>query len=214
MVDEQSTCFTDTIQTLSDGETHAPQLVLASASPRRHALLKQIGIPHIVYATEVEEYPKSHETPEQYVYRVAAEKSLAVQKKTGTLLPVLAADTEVVLDGSIVGKPQDREHAISILSRLSGRKHEVLSAVSLRLDLVHRKVLSRTTVLFRPISRRDIEAYCATGEPEGKAGGYAIQGRGAIFVEHLSGSYSGVVGLPLFETTTLLESLGLMCVPT
>jgi septum formation protein len=184
-------------------------LILASASPRRRELLDQLGIRYEVLPADIHEVPEPGETPEAYVRRVAADKSLEVQRLSGNRQPVLAADTEVVLDGEILGKPRDFEHAREMLARLSGREHRVLSAVSLRLGENHWEALSLSTVAFRDILPSEIEAYWATGEPQGKAGAYAIQGRGAVFVRHLAGSYSGVMGLPLFETAELLQRVGL-----
>lgn len=184
-------------------------LILASASPRRRELLDQLGIRYEVLPADIHEVPEPGETPEAYVRRVAADKSLATQRLCSSPLPVLAADTEVVLDGEILGKPRDFERAREMLSRLSGREHRVLSAVSLRLGENHWEALSLSTVAFRDILPSEIEAYWATGEPQGKAGAYAIQGLGAVFIRQLSGSYSGVMGLPLFETAELLKRVGL-----
>lgn len=188
-------------------------LILASASPRRRELLDQLGVRHRVLPVDIQETPAPGELPETYVRRVAAEKSLEGQRRSGGGLPVLAADTEVVVDGEILGKPKDFEQAARMLARLSGRAHSVLSAVSLRLENQHLEALSVSTVTFRVISAEEIRAYWATGEPRDKAGAYAIQGKGAIFVRQLSGSYSGVMGLPLFETWTLLNTIGLTVLP-
>ncbi len=186
-----------------------PRLILASASPRRRELLDQIGVAYQVQAADIHECPEPGETPEAYVRRVAADKCLAVWQASGGTLPVLAADTEVALDGAILGKPQDQGHAAAMLARLAGREHRVLSAVSLRAGDTHWQALSVSTVAFRAISPEEIAAYWASGEPSGKAGAYAIQGLGAVFVRHLSGSYSGVMGLPLYETAQLLAHIGL-----
>lgn len=184
------------------------RIILASASPRRRELLDQLGVGYEVLPTDIHECPEPGERPEDYVRRVAAEKSLAAQHRSGHGLPVLAADTEVVLDGEILGKPRNFEHARDLLGRLSGREHRVLSAVSLRTGPQHLEALSSSSVVFRIILPDEIEAYWATGEPKDKAGAYAIQGRGAVFIRHLSGSYSGVMGLPLFETAELLARVG------
>lgn len=184
-------------------------LILASASPRRRELLDQLGVAYEVLPADVHECPAPGEPPETYVRRVAADKSLAAQRLCGGTRPVLAADTEVVLDGEIFGKPRDFDHAAAMLARLSGREHRVLSAVSLRLGDQHWEALSASAVAFRAIGAAEIEAYWASGEPQGKAGAYAIQGLGAVFIRHLSGSYSGVMGLPLFETAELLRRIGL-----
>ncbi len=188
--------------------TRSPRLILASASPRRRELLDQIGVAHAVLPADIHECPEPGETPEAYVRRVAAEKSLAVWQASAGEPPVLAADTEVELDGEILGKPRDFDHAAAMLSRLSGREHRVLSAVSLRMGGQHWEALSISTVAFREIAPEEIAAYWASGEPRGKAGAYAIQGLGAVFVRHLSGSYSGVMGLPLHETAGLLSNIG------
>jgi len=184
-------------------------LILASASPRRRQLLGQLGIRHEARPTDVLEIPQTGESPERYVRRIAAEKSLAAQRLIDHEAPVLAADTEVVLDDDILGKPLDQAHAMAMLARLSGRTHRVLSAVSLRAGNRHWEALSISEVSFRPLTLDEIAAYWMTGEPQGKAGAYAIQGLGALFIEHLSGSYTGVMGLPLRETGDLLRRIGL-----
>jgi septum formation protein len=189
-------------------------LILASASPRRRELLNQLGIHHEPLPTAIPESPFSGEAPERYVRRIAAEKSLIAQRRIGDERPVLAADTEVVLEDDILGKPLDEAHALTMLTRLSGRTHRVLSAVSLRAGNRHWDALSISEVRFRTLGQDEIAAYWATGEPRDKAGAYAIQGLGALFVEHLSGSYSGVMGLPLRETGDLLRRIGLYPLPS
>ena len=184
------------------------RILLASASPRRRELLAQIGVEFETFAVEADEIPKLGETPEHYVQRVAAEKSLLAQRASPLQLPVLGADTEVVLDGEIFGKPIDFDHARTLLRRLSGREHTVLSAVSLRLGDQHWQALSVNKVTFRAITEAEISAYWQTGEPCDKAGAYAIQGLGAVFIERLEGSFSGVMGLPIFETAKLLQKVG------
>ena len=184
-------------------------IILASASPRRRELLEQLGIRHTVLPADIPEHPEPGEAPETYVRRIAAAKSLAALALGGSALPVLAADTEVVLDGEIFGKPADQAHAHAMLARLSGREHQVLSAVSLRAGGQHWEALSISQVRFRTLTAADIAAYWATGEPQGKAGAYAIQGLGALFITQLTGSYSGVMGLPLAETGELLGRIGL-----
>ncbi|QJD30945.1 Maf family protein [Methylococcus geothermalis] len=185
------------------------KLILASTSPRRRELLGRFGLPFEVLAVEVEERPRSGEAAEDYVRRVASAKSAQGQTLAPADVAVLAADTEVVLDGHIFGKPQGREHAREMLGRLSGRTHEVLSAVSLRRGGLHWEALSVSRVRFRDIRPQEIDAYWASGEPTDKAGAYAIQGRGELFVTELQGSFSGVMGLPLRETAGLLRHLGL-----
>jgi septum formation protein len=185
-----------------------PVICLASNSPRRRELLSQIGVSHIVMAADIDESVLPGESPRTYVLRLAREKALAI-RSTGQQLPVLAADTTVVVDGRVFGKPRDRADAISMLSELAGRAHEVLTAVALARAQDVNARLSSNTVCFRRISQEECAAYWETGEPRDKAGGYAIQGLGAVFVESLSGSYSAVMGLPLFETGELLQAAGI-----
>ena len=186
-----------------------PQLILASASPRRRALLDQIGVRYQAVAANIAETPGSNETPKGYVLRIAEEKSFCVLKQPIPPLPVLAADTEVVLDGEIFGKPEGPDAAYAMLKRLSGRSHEVLTGISVRNALHHESRLIRSLVTFRPLEDFEIKAYIRSGEPFGKAGGYAIQGLGALFVSRLEGSFSGVMGLPLEETGQLLNAFGI-----
>ncbi len=185
-----------------------PVLCLASVSPRRRELLTQIGVPHIVAGADIDEALHPGEPPRAYVTRLAREKALAI-RRTGQQLPVLGADTTVVVDGKIFGKPRDQAHAIYMLTQLAGRAHEVLTAVALANSHGVTERLSTSTVRFRKISPAQCVAYWETGEPRDKAGGYAIQGLGAVFVESLSGSYSAVMGLPLFETGDLLRAAGI-----
>lgn len=185
-----------------------PQLVLASASPRRSELLHQIGISHFINAVDIDETPHRHESPVAYVERMALEKSAACRALLEDNLPVLAADTTVVCGGQILGKPEHRQHAIEMLSLLSGRSHQVYSAVSLRGDQ-HWQALSVNEVKFRTLTQDEIAAYWQTGEPCDKAGAYAIQGLASIFIESITGSFSGVMGLPLFETAQLLAKQGI-----
>ncbi|CAL1239934.1 Maf family protein [Candidatus Methylocalor cossyra] len=184
-------------------------IILASASPRRRELLDRLGVPYRVLPADIDERPLPGEAPEAYVRRMAAEKSAVAQARSGGELPVLAADTEVELDGEVFGKPRDFHHAAAMLARLSGREHRVLSAVSLRRGGDHWEALSISRVAFRPIAETEIAAYWATGEPQDKAGAYALQGKGALFIRWLSGSPSGVMGLPLGETAELLARLGI-----
>lgn len=185
-----------------------PRLGLASTSPRRRELLEQIGIRYRVLRIAVDESVREGESPLRYVRRLAAAKAIAGFEAAGGALPVLGADTAVILDGEVLGKPEDRAHAECLLGRLSGRRHEVLSAVSLVNGATRRGAVSRSVVSFRVIEPWEIRAYVATGEPMDKAGGYAVQGRAAVFVHRLQGSYSGVMGLPLYETATLLAAAG------
>jgi septum formation protein len=184
-----------------------PVLCLASASPRRRALLEQIGVPHTVRSADLDESVIAGETSADYVVRLARAKALKVRETES--LPVLAADTTVVLDEAICGKPADEAAALALLGRLSGRSHQVLTAVALAgADGVSFR-LSASEVRFRRLSAGEICAYWASGEPRDKAGGYAIQGLAAAFIEHLAGSYSGVMGLPLCETAQLLSAAGI-----
>jgi septum formation protein len=184
-----------------------PVVCLASVSPRRRELLSQIGVPHTVVGAHIDETAHAGESPRDYVLRMARQKALTVRER-GERLPVLAADTTVVLDDVIYGKPRDRADGIAMLGRLSARTHGVLTAVAVAdargVDLR----LSVSTVRFRGLTPEECAAYWDTGEPCDKAGGYAVQGAAAVFIESLSGSYSGVMGLPLFETAELLRSAG------
>ena len=176
-----------------------PVLCLASASPRRQELLCQIGVPNLVLAADIDETARTGEEPAQPAARCG--------------LPVLAADTTVVLDGRMLGKPVTREEGVEMLLALAGRTHEVLTAVVLLAGSVQapstRCRSVRSQVRFRSISAADAGRYWESGEPRDKAGGYAVQGLGAVFVAGLTGSYSGVMGLPLFETAALLQEAGI-----
>jgi septum formation protein len=185
---------------------------LASGSPRRRELLRQIGVPFRVVGTAVDETVSPAEAPVAYVTRLAAAKADDGWERSRDVAgtPVLAADTAVVLDGRILGKPADREDAESMLGQLSGRTHEVLTAVALRTANGLQSRISRSEVTFRRITAGEARAYWETGEPCDKAGAYAIQGRAAIFIADLRGSYSGVMGLPLFETAEMLSGAGVL----
>jgi septum formation protein len=189
---------------------HKPVLCLASVSPRRQELLAQIGVPHSVAGAHIDEKVMPAESAREYVIRMAREKALAVRAKSEQL-PVLAADTTVVLDEVIFGKPKGRADGLAMLGRLSGRTHSVLTAVALLAGGELAVSVSASEVRFRPLSAEECAAYWETGEPHDKAGGYAIQGHGAVFIEWLSGSYSGVMGLPLYETAELLRAAGVSC---
>ena len=184
---------------------------LASGSPRRRELLQQIGVPFRVVGAAVDEAVWSGEVAAAYVARLAAAKAELGWERNRDAIdgPVLAADTSVVLDAKILGKPADREEAEAMLRQLSGRTHEVLTAVALRTVDGLRSRISRSEVTFRRIAAAEARAYWDTGEPCDKAGAYAIQGRAAVFIAELRGSYSGVMGLPLFETAELLSEAGL-----
>jgi septum formation protein len=184
------------------------RLILASASPRRKELLEQLKIPAIIHPVEMDETPLPNEDPLNYVQRLAAAKSALCAAVLNPTLPVLAADTAVAIDGRIFGKPKDKGDGMAMLASLSGKTHQVLSAVSLR-GKRHGQAVSITEVTFRAIADVEMDAYWQTGEPADKAGGYAIQGLGGLFVKSIKGSYSGVVGLPLFETAGLLANEGI-----
>jgi septum formation protein len=188
--------------------TASPVLILASASPRRSQLLSQIGVPHRVVPSHSDEQRLAGESVEGCVRRLAEQKALQVCALTGTALPVLGADTVVIIDNAMLGKPRARAEGLDMLAQLSGREHQVLSAVALAHGGTVSSSLSRSLVRLRSLGRQECEAYWDSGEPCDKAGGYAIQGRGAVFVEMLHGSYSGVMGLPLFETAALLRAAG------
>ena len=187
-----------------------PLLTLASNSPRRTALLDQIGVTHLVMPVNIDESAHPNESPQTLVSRLAESKALAGAKASDNAkMRVLGADTIVVLGDTVLGKPQDAHDAARMLTELSGREHEVLTAVTLCHGKQCIRRLSASTVCFTALTAARISAYVATGEPLDKAGGYAIQGRAAAFVTHLKGSYSGVMGLPLFETVDILRESGL-----
>ena len=198
-----------------------PRIYLASKSPRRRDLLRQIGVNFDVLTfragergedADVDETPLPGEAVERYVERLALAKAQAGMRRVlwRKLLPhpVLAADTTLEVDGEIVGKPHDAAEAHAILERLSGRRHRVLTAVAMSDGERTRSRLSVSEVAFRSLREHDIRRYIATGEPFDKAGAYGIQGHAAIFIEEIRGSYSGIMGLPLFETAALLEIFG------
>lgn len=185
-------------------------IYLASASPRRRELLDQIGVRYEVRPASIDERVRAGEAPAAYVERLAAAKAAAVRRAVADAARlVLAADTAVVVDERVFGKPADERDALTMLETLSGRTHRVLSAVALEGADGVETALSVSEVRFRLMTAVERAAYCRTGEPYGKAGAYAIQGLGAAFVEHLSGSYSAVMGLPVFETAGLLARHGL-----
>jgi len=183
-------------------------LRLASASPRRSALLRQLGVAHDVAAADVDETPSPAERPEALVVRLAKLKAEQGARDAGR--PALGADTIVSIDGRILGKPRDAADGMAMLELLSGRDHRVLSGVALAWNGKVRTALSASTVRFRVLTVDEISNYWASSEPHDKAGAYAVQGLAARFIARLEGSYSGVMGLPLFETATLLEEAGLL----
>ena len=186
-------------------------LYLASGSPRRRELLTQIGVPFIVISAPIDESPLPSESAPAYVERLARAKAAAGLARVDGPAVVLGADTAVVLDGRILGKPENREDALAMLADLSGREHQVLTAVALDDGQRVHSFCVTSTVRFRAISTDEAQRYWASGEPADKAGGYAVQGLGAVFVTGLSGSYSAVVGLPLCETADLLGQFGIAC---
>jgi len=195
-------------------------IYLASRSPRRRELLGHIGVKfHLLLfrnrpgaAPDIDENPQPGEDPRDYVMRLARAKAAAgwqrMLERNLPPAPVLAADTTVALEGQIYGKPTDRADAAHMLAALSGKRHEVLTAVALQYDEEVETALSVSEVQFRELAPDEIQDYVATGEPDDKAGAYAIQGRAALFVAEIRGSQSGIVGLPLYETAQLLQKMG------
>lgn len=182
------------------------KLILASTSARRRELLQALGLQFTVHGTDIDETPYPGEAVNDLVLRLAMSKARAVMAGTANL--VIGADTEVVLGGRAFGKPQNKDDALTMLSALSGRSHEVMTGVAVACHDRVETALSVTRVRFRDIDPDEACHYWHTGEPRGKAGAYAIQGRGGLFVEAIAGSYSGVVGLPVFETAGLLRRFG------
>lgn len=185
-------------------------IYLASASPRRQELLAQIGVRFRLVDIDIPEIPHTGETPQDFVIRMATEKAHAGKGKVGssTHKPVLGADTAVVVDNEILGKPGDKTAGLAMLEKLSGRRHEVMSAVAIVDGGLH-TALNISTVSFRQTTAAEREKYWQTGEPFDKAGAYGIQGKAAIFISEIRGSYSAVMGLPLYETAELLTKVGL-----
>ena len=195
-------------------------IYLASKSPRRRELLKQIGVQFELLMMreqsprgDVDEAPLADETPTVYVERIVLLKAaMAVKAMRERRLPlrlILTADTTVTINGEVLGKPLDREHAASMLKRLSGRSHDVLTAIAVASDREINHVVTTSMVTFATLSVEEIKRYVDSGEPMDKAGGYAVQGLAAKFISRLEGSYSGVMGLPLYDTTKLLRQCGL-----
>ena len=186
-----------------------PQLILASASPRRRELLDQINVRYRVEVADIDESPLPNETPDALVQRLALEKARAIWERSDKTLSVLGSDTLGQLDGELLVKPTDFEDARRMLLTMAGRKHEILSGVALCSAAGEQVTLCRSTVWFRELSEQEIQDYWNSGEPADKAGAYAIQGLGAVFVERMEGSYSAVMGLPLFETAAMLAATGI-----
>lgn len=187
-----------------------PLIYLASASPRRRQLLAQIGVAHEAMPVDIDESPLPGESPQTYVCRLALAKAETLwgYLEPARRRPVLGADTTVTLDGALLGKPVDRSDALAMLARLSGRTHQVCTAVALRHADGTASKLSISEVTFRSLTAEERERYWETGEPADKAGAYAVQGIAAAFITRIAGSYSGIMGLPLAETAELLAYIG------
>ena len=188
-------------------------IYLASASPRRREILVSLGFQPVLLVAETDETARPGEAVADYVARMARQKNvaarqLAAQRGLALAQPLLSADTVVALDNAILGKPRDAAHARELLESLSGREHQVRTAVCVSLGEQTLEAAQRSDVRFKELSAQEIAAYIASGEPLDKAGAYGIQGIGGVFVAHLSGSFSGVMGLPVFETVQLLRQLG------
>jgi septum formation protein len=200
--------------------TERPSVYLASKSPRRQELLRQVGVEFDELLLreapgrrrDIVEALRKGELPREYVKRIARLKASVgwhrMERRGLAPKPVLGADTEVVLDGAVLGKPADAAAAVAMLAAISGRTHEVMTAVAIRWQTQIAQAVSTSRVTFRAVAHDEIDRYVATGEPFDKAGSYAIQGKAAAFVQHLEGSYSGVMGLPLFETAEILARIG------
>ena len=193
-------------------------IYLASASPRRREILVSLGFQPVLLAAEIDETVQPGEAVADYVARMARQKNaaarqLAAQRGLALAQPLLSADTVVALDNAILGKPRDAAHARELLESLSGREHQVWTAVCVSLGGQTLEAAQRSDVRFKKLSAQEIAAYIASGEPLDKAGAYGIQGIGGVFVAHLSGSFSGVMGLPVFETVQLLRQLGALVPP-
>ena len=182
------------------------RLILASSSPRRRELLQQLGLDFEIYSPDIDESVLDGEDVAAYVERLACSKAQAVLERFPDAV-VIAADTSLGVDDQILGKPESKQHAFEMWQRISGRKHDVFSGVCVRTRTEKSSIVVRTQVEFQTLSLNDMECYWATGEPLGKAGGYAIQGIAARYIPRIEGSYSNVVGLPLHETVQLLQTV-------
>lgn len=182
------------------------QIILASASPRRAELLDQVGISYEIQSVDINEDPMLNESAVDLVQRLAIEKSQAIKNADK---PVIGSDTLGLMGGQLLVKPTDVENSIKMLSAMSGNWHEILTAVAITYKDNTTVLLNRNRVLFRKISQDEMIRYWETGEPQDKAGSYAVQGIAAMFIERIEGSYSGIMGLPLFETMQLLNDLGI-----
>ena len=185
-------------------------LVLASQSPRRAELLNQIGVVFSQYSVDIDETVQNHEAPIDYVRRMSQEKSSLGYQQYNSAQAVLGADTIVVAKGNILGKPKDKSDAIRMLSMLSDNIHQVFTAVTITNGQQQKSIVLETQVCFGPLTTQQMQWYWQTGEPRDKAGSYGIQGLGGQFVKHINGSYSAVVGLPLYQTKMLLTEFGII----
>ncbi|MCU7835929.1 MAG: Maf family nucleotide pyrophosphatase [gamma proteobacterium symbiont of Taylorina sp.] len=189
---------------------HQPQIYLASSSPRRQEILQQMGVSFAVIPQRVEEETRTHESPEELVIRLALEKSKdGLKRQNNQKIPVLGSDTIVVLNGEILGKPDNKEQSIEMLLSLSDKTHQVMTAVVLANERHIKKAISISEVTFSQLDRNLCENYWQTNEPVDKAGSYGIQGQAALFIKNINGSYSGVMGLPVYETGLLLNQFGI-----
>ena len=188
------------------GDSNETRLVLASASPRRRELLQQIGVGFRIVVADVEEKPLPKESPADFVLRMAREKAMDVMRREPGHLPVLGSDTAVILEGRILGKPESRNEAMEMLNSLSGKTHEVYSAVVVAVSEAEiHEALSISRVTFSDLEPEWIESYIDTGDPMDKAGAYGVQGKAAEKISNIEGSFYGVMGLPLYETAQLLK---------
>lgn len=190
------------------GASDKPQITLASSSPRRRELLDQIQVSYSVLPVDIDESHISGETAEQFVTRLALEKARSGYKAS-SLIPALGSDTIVIFEHQILGKPKNRQDALNMLQMLSGKIHQVMTAVAICNGETEHCVISTSEVEFAQIDDQQAEAYWETGEPVDKAGGYGIQGIAAQFIKNIKGSYSGIMGLPLYETVELLKLAGI-----
>lgn len=181
-------------------------LILASSSPRRRELLQQLGLEFEIYSPDIDESVLPSEPVDAYVERLARAKADAVAERYPDAI-IIAADTSLSVDSEILGKPESKQHAFEMWTKISGRKHDVLSGVCVRTKNEKYSIVVRTQVEFQALTTHDMESYWATGEPVGKAGGYAIQGIAARYIPAIQGSYTNVVGLPLYETVQLLQTV-------
>ncbi len=183
-------------------------IILASQSPRRRELLTQLNVPFDILVADIDESARPGETPNALVTRLARQKTQTVWDKSGGIKPVLGSDTIVVLNQRVLGKPKDKADFIATMLALSGNTHEVMTAIALKTPTRMLSEVVTTRVSFKPLNQEEIAWYWRTGEPQDKAGGYGIQGLGGQFVSYIEGSYSAVVGLPLYQTAQMLQQAG------